>query len=159
MKNGDHDVSGKVQGSDYKPYTGYQNNEAKINLSLDEQPDLKDITSCYEYDGGEFWIAVDDGVVIGTLALMNKGNGNAVLKKAFVRADHRKKGVLSKLYNELLAFANSKDIHTIIFDTPSVATNCHHFFEKRGYRRIAKDELPFEYHYPDRDSYVYMINR
>ena len=97
--------------------------------------------------------------VIGTLALMNKGNGNAVLKKAFVRSDHRKKGVLSKLYDELLAFANSKDIHTFIFDTPSVATDCHHFFEKRGYRRIAKDELPFEYHYPDRDSYVYMMNR
>ena len=90
---------------------------------------------------------------------MNKGNGNAVLKKAFVRSDHRKKGVLSKLYDELLAFANSKDIHTFIFDTPSVATDCHHFFEKRGYRRIAKDELPFEYHYPDRDSYVYMMNR
>ena len=35
-----------------------QNNEAKINLSLDEQPDLKDITSCYENGGGEFWIAV-----------------------------------------------------------------------------------------------------
>ena len=136
-----------------------QNNEAKINLSLDEQPDLKDITSCYEHGGGEFWIAVDDGTVIGTLALMNKGNGNAVLKKAFVRSDHRKKGVLSKLYDELLAFANSKDIHTFIFDTPSVATDCHHFFEKRGYRRIAKDELPFEYHYPDRDSYVYMMNR
>jgi hypothetical protein len=49
-----------------------QNNEAKINLSLDEQPDLKDITSCYENGGGEFWIAVDDGTVIGTLALMNK---------------------------------------------------------------------------------------
>ena len=136
-----------------------QNNEAKINLSLDEQPDLKDITSCYENGGGEFWIAVDDGTVIGTLALMNKGNGNAVLKKAFVRSDHRKKGVLSRLYDELLAFANSKDIHTFIFDTPSVATDCHHFFEKRGYRRIAKDELPFEYHYPDRDSYVYMMNR
>ena len=136
-----------------------QNNEAKINLSLDEQPDLKDITSWYENGGGEFWIAVDDGTVIGTLALMNKGNGNAVLKKAFVRSDHRKKGVLSKLYDELLAFANSKDIHTFIFDTPSVATDCHHFFEKRGYRRIAKDELPFEYHYPDRDSYVYMMNR
>lgn len=134
-----------------------QNNEAKINLTLDEQPDLKDIKSCYEKDGGEFWIAVDNGKVIGTLALMNKGDGNAVLKKGFVRADYRKQGILGKLYDELLEFANSKNMHVFVFDTPSVATNCHNFFEKRGYRRISKDDIPFDYDFPDRDSYVYMM--
>ena len=29
-----------------------QNNESKINLSLEEQPDLKDIRNCYQKDGG-----------------------------------------------------------------------------------------------------------
>ena len=58
-----------------------QNEEAKINLSLEEQPDLLDIPNFYQKDGGEFWLAVEDNVVIGTLALMNKGNGNGVLKK------------------------------------------------------------------------------
>ena len=62
-----------------------QNEEAKINLSLEEQPDLLDIPNCYEKDGGEFWLAVDDNTVIGTLALMNKGNGNGILKKGFVK--------------------------------------------------------------------------
>lgn len=31
-----------------------QNNEAKINLSLQEQPDLIDISRFYQQDGGEF---------------------------------------------------------------------------------------------------------
>ena len=46
-----------------------QNNEAKINLSLEEQPDLLDIPICYEKDGGEFWLAVegDKGLCQGRL--------------------------------------------------------------------------------------------
>ena len=70
-----------------------QNDEAKINLPLAEQPDLLDIPAYYEKNGGEFWLAVENDTVIGTLALMNKGNGNAVLKKGFVRADYRKQGI------------------------------------------------------------------
>ena len=37
-----------------------QNNESKINLSLEEQPDLLDIRECYQKKGGEFWIALSD---------------------------------------------------------------------------------------------------
>lgn len=43
-----------------------QNDEAKINLSPEEQPDLLDIPSYYQKDGGEFWIALDGDTVIGT---------------------------------------------------------------------------------------------
>lgn len=133
-----------------------QNNEAGINLSLEEQPDLLDIHECYEKDGGEFWLAMENDTVIGTLALMNKGNGNAVLKKAFVKKEYRNRGILGQLYEKLTEFANEKDIRTFLFDTPSVATNCHRFFGNRGYTRIAKEDMPFPYDYPDRDSYIYV---
>ena len=52
-----------------------QNNESKINLSLEEQPDLLTIHDSYQKNGGEFWIALDQGRVIGTLGLMKKDNG------------------------------------------------------------------------------------
>ena len=48
-----------------------QNNESKINLSLEEQPDLLTIHDSYQKNGGEFWIALDQGRVIGTLGLCN----------------------------------------------------------------------------------------
>lgn len=105
-----------------------QNEEAKINLSLAEQPDLLDIPNYYEKDGGEFWLAVEGDTVIGTLALMNKGNGNGVLKKGFVRREHRKHGVLTELYKVLLDYAIENGMKQLLFDTPSVATNCHRFF-------------------------------
>ena len=134
-----------------------QNEEAKINLSLEEQPDLLDIPNYYEKDGGEFWLAVEDNTVIGTLALMNKGNGNGVLKKGFVKKEHRKCGILTELYRTLLDYAIKSNINQLMFDTPSVATDCHRFFEKEGYVRISKSEQPFEYEYPDRNSYLYLL--
>lgn len=134
-----------------------QNEEAKINLSLEEQPDLLDIPNYYEKDGGEFWLAVEDSTVIGTLALMNKGNGNGILKKGFVNKEHRKCGILTELYKTLLDYAKKKDMKQLMFDTPSVATNCHRFFEKAGYVRINKNQQPFEYEYPDRNSYLYLL--
>ena len=41
----------------------------KIGLSLQEQPDLLDIHRSYQQAGGEFWIALSDDRVIGTIGL------------------------------------------------------------------------------------------
>lgn len=134
-----------------------QNDEAKISLSLEEQPDLLDIPTYYEKNGGKFWLTVEDNMVIGTLALMNMGNGNGILKKGFVKKEYRKCGILTELYQNLLAYAKENNMRQLMFDTPSVASDCHRFFEKAGYRRISKNEQPFEYEYPDRNSYLYLL--
>lgn len=89
-----------------------QNNEAKIDLSLEEQPDLLDIRS-------------------------------------------QKIGLA--LYQELLQFAKAAGVLHIILDTPSVAHASHRFYEKAGFRRIDKSELPVLYSYPDRESILYML--
>jgi len=134
-----------------------QNSEAKINLSLEEQPDLLDIHNAYEKNGGQFWLAVENNIVIGTLALMNKGNGNGILKKGFVKKEYRKQGILTKLYGRLIDYAKRNNYKQLMFDTPSVATDCHRFFEREGYVRIEKEEQPFAYEYPDRNSYLYLL--
>ena len=134
-----------------------QNDEAKIHLSLEEQPDLLDIPNAYEATGGKFWIAVDRGDVVGTLAFMNYGNGNAVLKKFFVRADWRKKKLGLALYQKVLQELHRLGYRQVLLDTPSVATASHRFYERAGFRRIEKSDCPFPYHYPDRDSYLYLL--
>lgn len=58
-----------------------QNNEAKIALSLEQQPDLYDIERSYMDKGGNFWLALDENDrVIGTIGVLNKGNGYGILK-------------------------------------------------------------------------------
>ena len=134
-----------------------QNDEAKIHLSLAEQPDLKDIPACYEKDGGEFWIATENDKLIGTIALMNFGSGNAVLKKFFVKKEYRNKGLGQQLYRTLLRYAEEHQFHTLLLDTPSVAKASHKFYEKAGFIKINREQLPFPYEYPDRDSVVYLL--
>ena len=67
--------SGKYDDEIISLILDIQNNESKINLSLEEQPDLLTIHDSYQKNGGEFWIALDQGRVIGTLGLMKKDNG------------------------------------------------------------------------------------
>lgn len=135
-----------------------QNKEAKINLSINEQPDLNNIIESYINNGGNFWVAVDKGEVVGTIGLMRISNEWSVLKKFFVSANYRAKKVGLALYDRLLAFAKDKGYRHIILDTPSVATKSHSFYERAGFKQIDKSELQIAYHYPDRDSLLYKLD-
>ena len=134
-----------------------QNDEAKIDLPIEEQPDLLDIPRFYEKNGGRFWVAVNGDDVIGTIAFMNYGNGNAVLKKFFVRSDWRGKRVGLALYQTVIRYLRDHGYRQAMLDTPSVATDSHRFYERAGFRRIERSEMPFDYSYPDRDSYLYLL--
>ncbi len=135
-----------------------QNNESKINLSLEEQPDLLDIKHSYQDAGGEFWLAMSDGKVIGTIGLMMKQNKCAIMKKFFVKKEFRSQKIGLALYNKLIQHAREKNIEHIILDTPSVAVVSHRFYEKAGFRVIQKQELPVPYSYPDRNCLLYMLD-
>lgn len=150
--------SGKYDNEIISLILDIQNNEAKINLSIDEQPDLKNIAGYYQTGGGQFWIAVENERVVGTIGLMPADNNCGILKKFFVRKEYRSKKLGLALYQKLLEYAETKGIHTLILDTTSVAVQSHKFYEKAGFKRISKNELSTEYSYPDRNSYLYMLN-
>lgn len=135
-----------------------QNNEAKVGIPLAEQPDLLDIAKHYINNGGNFWIALDSGHVVGTLGLMKMDSDWFVLKKFFVRSDFRSQKVGLAMYDRLLAHAKTCGAKHIILDTPSVATKSHAFYERAGFVRTDKSELPIAYHYPDRQSILYRLD-
>lgn len=137
---------------------GIQNGENHIGLTLEEQPDLKAIKASYSDKGGEFWTALDDDRLIGTIGLMMKNNGYAVLKKFFVHKDYRSQKIGLKLYLTLLDFAKSHGVEHIFLDTPAAAKQSHVFYEKAGFRKIGISELPVDYSFPDRDSAIYILD-
>lgn len=135
-----------------------QNGENHIGLTLDEQPDLKAIKESYSDNGGEFWTALDDDRLIGTIGLMMKSEGYAVLKNFFVHKDYRSQKIGLKLYLTLLDFAKSHGVKHIFLDTPAAAKQSHIFYEKAGFRKIDISKLPVEYSFPDRDSAIYILD-
>lgn len=137
-----------------------QNFDNRVDLSLEEQPDMNDIENHYFKDDGCFWIAVNqDDDVVGTLGLMHKKGGYGVLKKFFVAKEYRGKeiGTASLLFDHLLCKAEETGIKAIVLDTPSACYGAHKFYDRHGFKRITKQELPIEYDYPDRDSYLFML--
>lgn len=135
-----------------------QNDESKVNMPLEGQPDLLDIPAYYIKRGGDFWVATDDNHVIGTIALMKINDDWCVMKKFFVRSDYRSQKVGFALYSRLLDFANAKEFKHMVLDTPSVAKKAHLFYERAGFRRISKSDLAIEYDYLDRDSIIFQLD-
>lgn len=136
-----------------------QNYEQRVNLSLEEQPDMADIQKYYQMNGGDFWIAIDDsGDVIGTLGLMKKEKHYGILKKFFVKPEFRgsKIGTANNLYYHLITKAKELGIDTIILDTPLACNRAHSFYRKHNFVEIPKEQLPIKYDYPDRDSLLFI---
>lgn len=135
-----------------------QNFDNRVDLSLEDQPDMNNIPAYYLDNGGGFWLAVNDmDDVIGTIGLLIEPPHYGVLKKFFVNPHYRGKevGVSNDLYACLEEHAKRKDIQTIILDTPSACHRAHGFYRKKGFETISQKNLPFPYQYVDRDSILF----
>jgi N-acetylglutamate synthase-like GNAT family acetyltransferase len=87
-----------------------QREEFAIPITLAEQPDLADIEGAYRNGAGAFWVAEAAGRIVGTIALIDIGDGGGALRKMFVDKDFRgaEKGVANGLLETLLAHAPRK---------------------------------------------------
>ena len=61
------------------------------------------------------------------------------------------KGLLSRILKKL-PIAQIIPAIEIILDTPKNTDRAHLFYEKAGFKKIEKEELPIEYDYPYDDS-------
>jgi N-acetylglutamate synthase-like GNAT family acetyltransferase len=118
--------------------------EFGIPITLDAQPDLKDIAAFYQRDQGNFWVAESEGVVVGTLALLDIGDGAAALRKMFVRASHRgpQHCIAQRLLDTLLDWCRARDLVRIYLGTTAAFAAAHRFYEKNGFAEVNATQLP-----------------
>ena len=121
-----------------------QQAEFDIPITLDAQPDLKDIPAFYQRAAGNFWVALDGDKVVGTVALLDIGNHQAALRKMFVAATHRgpAQGVARQLLGALIDWCRTKDVTAVFLGTTAKFLAAHRFYEKNGFREIAREALP-----------------
>ncbi len=135
-----------------------QTEEFGITISIKDQPDLEQIQQFYQKGCGNFWVALDGDHVIGTIALIDIGNGQTALRKMFVEKDYRgkKKGVAKALLNEVIAWCQNKQVREIYLGTTSAFLAAHRFYEKNGFQEITKSELPQAFDVMQVDTKFYM---
>jgi predicted N-acetyltransferase YhbS len=136
-----------------------QNTEAHLGLTLTEQPGLLDIQGHYVDAGGDFVFATDDtDKVVGTIALLPLTATTAALEKFFTYPEWRgKTGLAFKLYQELIHAAKINNFKQIYLDTPASSLRAHHFYERQGFQRINRSDLPASYEFPDTNAWAYML--
>lgn len=136
-----------------------QQAEFGIPITLDDQPDLRDIEGFYQRGSGNFWVAQVDGQTVGTIALLDIGNKEAALRKMFVAAPYRGRefGVAKHLLNELLAWATRHGLQSIYLGTTSKFLAAHRFYEKNGFVELSKSSLPESFPVMEVDSKFYQL--
>jgi N-acetylglutamate synthase-like GNAT family acetyltransferase len=123
---------------------GIQRDEFAIDISAAQQPDLADIPGFYQVRNGNFWVAITDQRVVGTIALLDIGNRQAALRKMFVHRSFRghQVGTAKSLLDALLAWARDREIREIFLGTTLKFLAAHRFYEKNGFSEIDERDLP-----------------
>lgn len=133
----------------YATYVGelilnIQREEFQIPITLDEQPDLADIPGFYQRGNGNFWVALDEDRVVGTISLLDIGNNQVALRKMFVHPDYRgaKIGTAKTLLDAVLHWSETKGVKEIYLGTTAKFLAAHRFYAKYGFTEIDKQVLP-----------------
>ena len=131
-----------------------QNDGPRPSVSVDDQPELRRIPEKYMDGGGNFWVAKDNGKTAGSIGLMKFGDGTAVLKKFFVYEPYRGAPchLGRQLYGTLLDYARTHGVKQLILDTPKNTDRAHKFYERAGFTKIERADVPVVYDFPYEDS-------
>jgi N-acetylglutamate synthase-like GNAT family acetyltransferase len=121
-----------------------QQEEFNIPITAAEQPDLQQIPEFYQKDNGNFWVAIADDRVVGTISLLDIGHRQGALRKMFVHKNYRGKehGTGQLLLNTLLAWAQQKGYAEIFLGTTAKFLAAHRFYEKNNFKEVEIANLP-----------------
>lgn len=123
---------------------GIQRDEFGVPVTLEEQPDLRDVPGYYQRDRGAFWVAVDGPEIVGTIGLLDIGHGQGALRKMFVAPSHRGGaiGVGAVLLRACLEWAEAVGMSEVLLGTTEQFRAAHRFYEKSGFVEVPSEALP-----------------
>jgi GNAT superfamily N-acetyltransferase len=136
-----------------------QQREFNIPISIEAQPDLNEISNFYQIRNGNFWVAVIDSCVIGTIGLLDIGNSKGALRKMFVAQQYRGKRytVGQALLNTLFDWAGKNNFTEIFLGTTEKFIAAQKFYIKNGFKEIQKKSLPVAFPVMSVDTRFYGV--
>ena len=123
---------------------GIQQLEFGVAITAEDQPDLSRIPDFYQTGNGNFWLAIADEQVVGTIALLDIGHQQVALRKMFVAEAFRgsDQGVAKVLLDQCHEWARKQGVTDIFLGTINVYQAAMRFYAKHGYEQLAKENLP-----------------
>ncbi len=105
----------------------------------------------------QYWVAFHKEELIGTIAILNIEKGCSVLKNMFVKKEFRGKAfnVGGKLLQNVFTWCSNENIHSVYLGTMKQFIAAQKFYEKNGFQKIGKSELPESFIQNPIDSIFY----
>jgi GNAT superfamily N-acetyltransferase len=85
------------------------------------------------------WVVLDDGDVVGSVALRDSGGGAVELKRMYLRGDQRGRGLGKRLLALALDWARAHDVSVIRLDTSERMVTAQRLYEAHGFQRVPGD--------------------
>jgi len=104
-----------------------------VGSPTDEQ--LTRLPESYEDEGGRFFIAELDGVLLGTAGIIPKDAARYELRKMYLDPRSRRQSVGQALLDECIKFASERGALFVVLDTTEQMTAAIGFYEKNGFVR------------------------
>jgi N-acetylglutamate synthase-like GNAT family acetyltransferase len=124
-----------------------QRNEYNIPITLEDQPDLFKIEEFYQSGKGNFWVAIFENQIVGTISLLDIGNDQTALRKMFVKKEFRGKEwrTAKLLLDHAICMSEKQSVIDIYLGTTPQFLAAHRFYEKNGFKSVDVEELPKDF--------------
>src|SRR5207247_2757880 len=99
---------------------------------------LTDILGSYLERGGRFWVLVDDGRVVGTVAVVPAGRGACEVKRLYLLPAYRGRGLGRALMEQPLGWATAAGYRQIVAWSDARLTTAHGVYERMGFGRFGE---------------------
>ena len=104
-------------------------------LPSTEQYFLHAMTELFENpDGNELWVAEENGDIVGSISIVDKGDGTAQLRLFGTHPSTQGKGVGKALMQTAMNFCKEKGYHHIYLWTIDICKAALHIYEKFGFK-------------------------
>lgn len=134
--------------------------EFNIPIEVDQRQELQFISKSFQKNKGNYWVALYDEKVIGTIAVIDIEHKAFELRDFFLHQDYRggNRGFAKKLLEVIIEWSKECDVKTIYLGTTLAFRAAHRFYEKQGFIELAKKEMPPYCQPMDCDEKFYKLN-
>jgi len=119
-----------------------QQEEFGLDVTVAGQPDLVDPAAAFRAGGGEVWVAVHGGAVVGSVGVLRASPDDVVLRKMFVRRDQRGSGLAAALIDTALRWSTEWGYRRVLLGTTAAMLAAQRFYAAHGFERIDEADLP-----------------
>jgi GNAT superfamily N-acetyltransferase len=134
--------------------------EFNLPITLKDQPDLLDIEKYYRGSGGDIWGAFAGDRLVGSIAIVSIGHQAGAVRKVFVQKEYRggQWGIAQRLLEILIADCRRRRITDLYLGTHEILKAAGRFYEKNGFARINKADLPPWFPLMEVDNVFYQLH-